>query len=422
MLIEFSVTNYRSIKGTQSFSMSASKGDELKGTNTFSLEYPNKLELLSSAAIYGPNAAGKSNFLRAMATMSDIVAFSASNHQEADRFDIEPFKLDPVSLDEPSEFEIVFIADGVRYQYGFSATKTKIHDEWLMAYPKGRTQRWFSRVWDVSSNSYKWDLGNALTGDKNIWMKATRDDALFLSTAIQLNSAQLKPIYDWFQLKLRFTNVSGWSDDYSAGLCTSEKKLEILNFLKAADIDIDDILVKKEKFDPSSLPESMPEHVRELISKNMKDKDVFDIKTQHKNVNGELIPFEFEDESDGTRKLFSFSGPWLHSLKKGNVLLIDELHDNLHPKLVHFLVKLFHSRTTNPNNAQLIFTTHETSILTQDIFRRDQIWFCDKLEDKATIIYPLSSFSPKKGRENLEISYLSGRYGALPFIGDLEVL
>ncbi|MGP2785413.1 MULTISPECIES: AAA family ATPase [Serratia] len=420
MLIEFSITNFRSIAGTQTFSMNASKLNELRESNTFSLESPNKLELLRSAVIYGPNAAGKSNFLQAMREMGEIVVTSASSKQAGDAFDTEPFRLDSEMRKSPTEFEVVFIAGNVRFQYGFTVTKNKVLEEWLMAYPKGRTQRWFHRVWDDVKCTYLWDMGNALVGEKQVWLKATRDNALFLSTAVQLNSEQLKPIFDWFRLKLRFSNVIGWSYDFSADVCTSDKKDEILSFLKAADIDIDDISVKKDKFDPSGLPEGMPDYVKEMIVKNMKDEEVFDIKTLHKDNNGELIPFNLEDESDGTRKVFSFAGPWMHSLKHGNILFIDELHDNLHPKLVHFLVDLFHSKKTNPNNAQLIFTTHETSILTQNVFRRDQVWFCDKDENKATVIYPLTDFSPRKGREDLEAAYLSGRYGALPFIKKME--
>ncbi|WP_235784794.1 AAA family ATPase [Serratia fonticola] len=402
--------------------MNASKINDLKESNTFALDAPNKLELLRSAVIYGPNAAGKSNFLQAMREMGEIVVTSASSKQTGDAFDTEPFRLDSEMRNSPTEFEVVFIAGNIRFQYGFTVTKNKVLEEWLMAYPKGRTQRWFHRVWDDTNSAYHWDMGNALVGEKQVWQKATRDNALFLSTAVLLNSEQLKPIFDWFRLKLRFSNVNGWSYDFSADVCTSDKKNEILSFLKAADIDIDDISVKKDKFNPSDLPEEMPDYVKEMIVKNMKDEDVFEIKTLHKDNRGELISFNLGDESDGTRKVFSFAGPWMHSLKHGNILFIDELHDNLHPKLVGFLVALFHSKKTNPNNAQLVFTTHETSILTQNVFRRDQVWFCDKDENKATVIYPLTDFSPRKGREDLEAAYLSGRYGALPFIKKMEAI
>jgi Predicted ATPases len=133
-----------------------------------------------------------------------------------------------------------------------------------------------------------------------------------------------------------------------------------------------------------------------------------------------MIPFILDDESTGTQKLFAFAGPWLDTLKNGYVLFVDELHDNLHPKLVQYLVELFHDAKTNPRNAQLFFTTHETSILNQSVFRRDQVWFCEKDERSATQLFPLTDFSPRKNRDNLEAAYLSGRYGAVPFIEPLK--
>ena len=156
--------------------------------------------------------------------------------------------------------------------------------------------------------------------------------------------------------------------------------------------------------------------MRELISEELRNEKFLDIRTIHKSAEGKSVSFEFKEESEGTQKLFSFAGPWIDSLKHGNVLFIDELHDNLHPTLVKFLVQLFHSDVTNKNNAQLVFTTHETSILNQDIFRRDQVWFCEKNKDQASQVYPLTDCSPRKGRENLELAYLSARYGALPFV------
>ncbi len=164
----------------------------------------------------------------------------------------------------------------------------------------------------------------------------------------------------------------------------------------------------------------MAEAYKQQLAKELKNKDLLEIKTVHQTLDGRTVMFEFDEESDGTRKLFSFAGPWLDSLKNGYVLFIDELHDNLHPKLVRFLIELFHNPETNPNNAQLVFTTHETSILSQEVFRRDQIWFCEKDEGQATELIPLSDFSPRKGRENLELSYLAGCYGALPYIRKLK--
>lgn len=151
------------------------------------------------------------------------------------------------------------------------------------------------------------------------------------------------------------------------------------------------------------------------------DHNICTIQTVHKTQDGREVVFDLEDESDGTKRFFSFAGPLMDALDSGYVLAIDELNNSLHPKLIQFLVGLFHNQKTNPKNAQLVFTTHETSILDQSIFRRDQIWFCEKGSDQASTLYPLTAFSPRKNRENLEANYLAGRYGALPYLRLAEV-
>lgn len=418
MLIEFEVKNWRSIKGAQTLSLVMDKGGELVESNSFNLAAPAITKLLRSSVIYGPNAAGKSNLINAMQTMKLIVVESASKSQRGDPIPVVPFLLDSETEEAPTEFEVTVVADGVRYQYGFSTTTERITEEWLLAYPVGRPQRWFGRAWDSEKKIYKWEKCNALSGQKQLWQDSTRENALFLSTAVQLNSQQLQPVYDWFKKTL---HVGGMSTRFTASLCKDgDQKKGVLEFLRAADFDIHDVVVESEKMSIKHLPDDMPDIVKTSLLAEMKDTEVFNVKTVHKSFQGGLIPFDFEDESDGTQKLFSFAGPWLDTLKNGYVLFVDELHDNLHPKLVQFLVKLFHSSKTNPNNAQLIFTTHETSILDQDVFRRDQIWFCEKDNEQATQLYPLTKFSPRKGRENLEASYLAGRYGALPYPRSLK--
>lgn len=415
MLIEFCVANFRSIREKQTLSLVKAHGDELAATNIAKVTAVQKFELLRSAAIYGPNAGGKSNLLLAMRTMQRIVIESATR-QRGDDLPVTPFRLSDSTVGAPSEFEATFIVDGVRYQYGFASTDKRIHEEWLIAYPKGRAQHWFSRLWNSTDQEYQWHLGTQLAGEKLLWKNTTRENALFLSTAVQLNSRQLQPIYDWFKTYLHTTDVDGWAPGFSASLCEGEEKKKILSFLKGADIDIDDILIEKEPFDPKSLPEEMPDSVRQEIITRFKDKHFIEINTVHKSSEGKDITFDIDDESDGTQKLFAFAGPWIDSLANGYVLFIDELNNSLHPKLVEYLVRLFHSNKTNPLNAQLIFTTHETSILNQNLFRRDQVWFCERGNDKSTTLTPLTDFKPRKGRENLEAAYLSGRYGALPYV------
>jgi hypothetical protein len=424
MLIEFSVTNFRSIAGTQTFSFVADESKQDGDKQVFvpsGSEYVAKLNLLKTAAVYGANAAGKSNVIKAMSVMKRVISQSAKSGQRGDELPVAPFKLDADLAKAPSEFEAVFIADGVRYQYGFSASASRIFEEWLFAYPKGRPQNWFNRAWDAESKTYQWSFGTGLLGEKQVWKNATRENALFLSTAVQLNSEQLKPVFDWFDDHLRMIGVNGFPPVFSAEYCFKSGGLhEVLNFLKQGDVGIDDLEVKADAFNPEALPEDMPQALRDMLLNEMQGKEVYEIQTMHRSAQGDMIPFILDDESTGTQKLFAFAGPWLDTLKNGYVLFVDELHDNLHPKLVQYLVELFHDAKTNPRNAQLFFTTHETSILNQSVFRRDQVWFCEKDERSATQLFPLTDFSPRKNRDNLEAAYLSGRYGAVPFIEPLK--
>jgi len=424
MLIEFSVSNWRSLKETQALNLILAKGNELTESNSFQPVAPATAQLLRSAAVYGSNAAGKSNLLRAMRVMKGMVMDSAKG-QRGDAIPVVPFLLDSATEKAPTEFEVTFVAESVRYQYGFSATAERIQEEWLFAYPHGRAQKWLGRAWregpEPGTGVYEWEKCNSLSGQKQLWQESTRQNALFLSTAVQLNSKQLQPVYDWFKYTLRMANVSGWSPSFTASLCKdTEQREKVMEFLRAADFNIQDVLVESEKMSAKHLPDDMPDELKVTLLKDLMDSEVFDIKTVHRSSEGRLITFGFEEESDGTQKFFAFAGPWLDALKNGYVLVIDELHDNLHPKMVRFLVQLFHNAETNPKNAQLVFTTHETSILNQDVFRRDQIWFCEKDAKQATRLYPLTDFSPKKGRENLEANYLAGRYGALPYLRNLK--
>ena len=419
MLIEMSVTNFRSFRETQTLSLMKGTGNELVSENTFEAEGDaNKFQLLRAAVVYGANASGKSNFLAALEAMRGVVVGSATN-QRGDLLPVMPFRLSPETCEAPCEFEAVFILDGVRYQYGFSATSERIHEEWLFAYPKGRAQQWFSREWSEKSKQYEWELGRGLVGEKQLWQKSTRDNALFLSTAVQLNSEQLQPVFDWFTNKLKVALSSNWAPAFSASIVEKGEGEKIVDFIRSADIVIDDIRAETKSLE-DALPDDMPKAARKEILDEMKGAKVYEVKTVHKDSGGKGVEFAFDEESDGTQKLFSMAGPWFDVLENGRILCVDEMHAHLHPELVKFLIQLFHSNETNPKNAQLIFTTHETSIMSQKIFRRDQIWFCERDKNQATSLYPLTDFSPRKGREKLGAAYLSGRYGAVPFVRDIQ--
>lgn len=419
MLIEFNVSNFLSIREQASLSMVATKGPELANGNTFSTYVSAAPYLLRSSAIYGANAAGKSNFIKALQLMRGLVLQSYIKVQANEKLPITPFLLDEESSLKPTEFEVTFINQGVRYQYGFSATVERIIEEWLLAYPSGKAQRWIERRYDEESGLYRWGGMGNLTGKKELWKEATRPNALFLSTAMQLNNQQLQPVFSWFANKLHIVGFGRWSQSFTKNFCKNENiKKQITGFLKAADVDIDDIELEEKKVDLQNLPDDMPEELRRHLEEELK----LQVKTIHTLKTGRKIFFDLNDESDGTQKIFALSGPWLDTLENGYILIIDELHDNLHPLMVKFLVSLFHNPETNPKNAQLIFTTHDTSILNQEVFRRDQIWFCEKDTHQATTIYPLTDFSPRKGVENLERGYLSGRYGALPYLTSIKAV
>lgn len=415
MLIRLTVENYKSIYEPQTLNLEAMPYKEKSESNLISWgNEHNNLNLLRTVAIYGPNSGGKSNFISALAQMCKIVNRSAKN-QVDDELPYNPFKLSTDALDKPTELEAEFIVDDIKYLYGFTYNKTRILSEWLFAYPKKKAQKWFLRAWD--GEEYKWETGRNLVGEKQTWINSTSQNSLFLSTAVQLNSAQLQPIYTWFKQRVAIAGVEGWSHQYSARECDkTERKEKILGLLRSVDIVLDDITVEKEEFDPSSLPDQLSNEFKAKIAEQFKNETIYKPVFQRKNNKGSLIDFDLSEESDGTNRFFSFAGPWLDALEAGRVLVVDELNSNLHPLLVKHLVSLFHCPKSNTNNAQLIFTTHETSILNQDIFRRDQVWFMQKDKDSMSELYSLSDFTPRKGFDNLEDRYLSGSYGALPFV------
>lgn len=427
MLIEFSVVNYRSIKERQTFSMVSNSGRELQDSNTISL--PNhKLELLRSAAIYGPNASGKTNLIEALKTMEKIVLSSAKG-QRGDELPIIPYLFDRQTQMQPAEFEIIFVSNDVRYQYGFAATGSQVLEEWLFAYPKGRAQSWIERKFNEEKQEYEWGKMDKLAGAKSLWQAATRPNALFLSTAIQLNNTQLQPVFDWFDNVLRIIPIGGLSPSFTIAQCEShDNKQEIIDFLNIADFAISDLEITSEKIDIERILEDLPIRIQDelkgRLNSNTENLDIkqYDVKAVHKGADGDRFLLDMKEESDGTQKFFAFAGPWLDVLKNGYVLMVDELNDNLHPQMVKFLVQMFHNDAVNIKNAQLVFTTHETSILSQDVFRRDQVWFTEKDEYNATTLYPLSDFRPRKDVENLEKNYLQGRYGALPYFRDIANL
>ena len=421
MLIEFRLSNFMSFRESAKLSMVKAAGDELAETNTFSPAAPSTPDLLCSTAVYGPNASGKSNLVHALRVMRRLVLRSVEEGQKGKPIPVIPFRLDATSRNRPSEFEIVFVSEGVRYQYGFAATSERILEEWLVAYPKGRPQRLIERRYDEASDSDEWGGMAKLTGAKKVWQDATRSNALFLSTAIHLNNRQLAPVFEWFWKVLHIVGPDGLPPVYSMTACEeAEGRRKILAFLDAADIHIDDIEIKENKVDAKHFPPEVLDTLR-----HDKEDQYVTVKSPlalHRLENGETESFEWGEESDGTKKLFEFAGPMQEALERGYVVVVDELNNHLHPLLAEYLVQLFHSPERNAANAQLLLTTHDTSLLDQRLLRRDQVWFCRQDRKRGTHLYPLLDHSPRKGSENLAHGYLSGRYGATPYIKGVPLI
>ena len=421
MLIQFSVENFKSIKEEQTLSLVKNSADEMP-ENYFNPNAPATPDLLKTAVIYGANASGKSSLLKALASMQSIIK-NSFNKKLDESIDLEPFLLDPTTRIQPTTFQAVLVVNmpsetgelqPVRVEYGFSADRKQVYEEWLSVYPKGREQAWFHRLYNDETKIFDWKDSNFFKGQKENLKKSTRSDQLFLSTAVHLNSEQLKPIYDNFTQNFMIISSDRISNEMSKNFCKydeSGKKL-ILSLLKQADIDVEDIVIKKPNISLKDLPKNIPEEFKQQIAKELAEN--FDVFFIHLDNQGNKVAINLHDESDGTQKVFEFSSLIFYVLTKSATLIIDEFNKSLHPDLVRFLVKIFNSKA----KAQLIFTTHETSILRKDLLRRDQVWFCEKGKDKSTSLYPLTDFSPHKGREDIEECYLHGRYGGKPIIKD----
>ena len=419
MLIEFHVSNFRSFYEEQTLSLVAGNLTELP-ENVFEACGPEGFRLLRSAAVYGPNASGKSNLVKAAHFFSDFVRKSSEQHSNEESLRPPPFRLSQKAQKQESTFEVQFLLDGVRYQYGFSLGQQRVREEWLYAFPKSRPQKWFHRE-RGSADEVDIRFGSSLLGEKQRLREFTRKDTLFLTVAAKWNHAQLTPVSDWITNNLRHIYPH---DEFGIRTYTTERLRDdrvfrewAVNLLGAADLGIEGITVRA--ISPSDVPQfaSIPKKLQESISAGDVLVPVFSHRSMSENVE---TSFAFGDESDGTQRLYDLLGPWWDSLEHGYTLFVDELDASMHPLLIRRLVQSFNDPAINRNGAQLIFTTHDTSLLTETVLRRDQVWFTEKSADGSTRLYSLHDYRPRKG-EALERGYLSGRYGAIPDLSELEL-
>lgn len=449
MLVEFRVRNFRSFRDPQVLSLVAASDKELRDSNTAQTAAL-KHRLVRSAIIYGPNASGKSNLILALGFVHLFILTAVNSPPARGQRAIEhpllrPFLLGQAERQAPTEFELIFIQQGVRYQYGLVLDRERIHEEWLIAYPKGQPQTWFERrrrgdsppgrtaerqrslfdgiePVDLPVADDAWYFGPRLGGEKQRLADITRPDVPFLAAAATFGNAQLRGVFDWFAARLAVLNPWGRPDLFgeTARRAAEDPRLRarLRDLLAHADIGIDDFAVRVVPLaDDATLPHLPSELQQALSGMNLQRTEVRMRHRAPETAEG-AVELAGEDESLGTQRFFSIAGPIIRALEHGQVLAVDEIDDSLHPLLVRRLVELFHSPATNPHGAQLIMNTHDATMLDTRLFRRDQIWFTEKDGSGGSRLYPLSDYRPRKD-EALSKGYLHGRYGAVPALFDL---
>lgn len=412
MLLEFRVGNYRSIRDEQVLSLVASTDVELADTHLMPTGLKSIPSAVRSAVVYGPNASGKSTLLFALNYMRALVAESAAVIQPGQIYNVQPFRLDQAFAKAPTTFEMTFLVDGVRHQYAFEMTPQRFVSESLVVYRTSKPTKWYSRRLMDDGETYEYEFSTYLTGSRKLWQDSTRPNALFLSTAAQLNSELLSPVFRAIVDSIAYLPAgSAFDPDVTTSLLTTEEgRAAIRDFLAAADISISDVQAVPRR----GVRQHFVFHAGGgMAPGSSEEREMFVPVFQHVTPKGSAT-FEFHEESDGTQRLYGLAAPVIDVLKRGRILVVDELDSSLHPLLVRRLISMFHDPSMNKAGAQLIFSTHDTSLLDHTLFRRDQIWFTEKDSDQATRIYPLTDFSPRK-HEAWERGYLTGRYGAVPF-------
>lgn len=387
MLLQFSVTNHRSIKENAIISMKAAADKTMK---EILISPDGKKELLPVMAIYGANAAGKSNVLHALLLMREMVCGIYAKPLKGTELPYEPFAFVDGET-EPTELEIIYYYKGIKYDYGFSFDRNKVISEYLYHWPNGREALIFSR------ENGKYEFRESIQ-EQLILARRTPDNRLYLTSSNEWNCMQTEKAYLWFQQKLCGLISTGGSNETTIDAIreSEQEKQRILKEMMLADLGICDIVLS------GSAEKPIVSTIHQLIDSEGNQK-------QYTLLLGQ--------ESMGTQRFFSRIGLWMEAMKSGAVLVVDEIEASMHPLLTRHLIEMIQDKTINQNHAQLIFTTHDTGLLDLTLLRRDQIWFAEKDENTMqTDIYALTEFSPRK-QENIAKGYLQGRYGAVPFIG-----
>lgn len=422
MLLEFRVKNFLSIKDEVCLDLKATNITDFEETNVIRTE---RYNVLKGAVIYGANSSGKSNLIKAMSTMRRVVFQSFEKSSTSD-LNIQPFLLDTISEKEPSFFEVTFLLNAVKYRYGFELTNSEVKAEWLMETKKIAEKYLFVREKDGI------DVNAQYKEAKDLEEK-TRANALFLAVIDQFNGKLAGQIMMWFN---NFITISGLSHEGYKGVTfemleKKESKNLLQSFYNDLDLGFDNLELTKKEFNTNDIPEDMPESIIKQLLSDLEGKKIIDVKTLHKKrnpVDNVFTDVEFDmrsQESSGTNKVFNISGPIFDVLTDGGILVIDELDASLHPLITLSITRLFNSREQNPKSAQLIFSTHDTNLFSYGKFRRDQIYFIEKDKNFSSDLYSLVEYKGDGGLtvrkdRKFEKDYIQGKYGAIPFVGNVS--
>lgn len=412
MLVEFKVSNFYSIKDEVVLGFKASHSKEL----TKNIIPYKHVGLLKSIGIYGANATGKSNIIKAIYFVWGLTKFSHSYNAET-KIPPTQFKLDNKNLTKPSSFEITFTKNNVRYQYGFSCLDSKILKEYLFKWDdtsnKPRRATVFRRE---NIKEFKFNVDK-----KKQQMIASQmsENVLYLSRAAAFNFDKVRDVYDFLVNDLIVNFNPSWNEYTKINAASnSELKNRIVDILQKADFGgISDIVIKrKEAKMIVGIQANLTSNIAKFNPIPETDKYIYVAKFLHKISPEETVEFNEWEESNGTIRMFSLLGPIFDILDNGKVMVIDELETSLHPSISEFIVRLFHSKL-NKKNAQLIFTTHNTNLLNSEVLRRDQIYITSKEPNKGTRLDSLIKFKLREGMDFQRV-YLTGRVGGLPFIDE----
>lgn len=413
MLLQFSVENFLSIKDKVTFSMVASSDTSLD----YNLINLKKENVLKSAIIYGPNASGKTNIIKSLSYMREMILNSDKNMPD-ESIDVNPFRLDKMYEGKPSRFEIVFEIDKIKYIYGFSLNKYKVCSEYLYYYPHGKVATVFERNID---NNPIYRFTTDIKRQKDLVVN-TPDNTLYLSKSANLNYEKSSIVVKWFRDKMGtirprdfyLPNLSKYTKAVLAEAQDDITKMQVMDLISKADKGITDVRIKEIDISDDYLKD-FPKDVRDMYIEDARRK----VETMHlgvdKDGNKIEVAFDLSEESSGTQKIFNMAGAFIEVLSNGEILVMDEIETSLHPHLVRYLVDIFHNPKYNRYGAQLIIATHNTTLLRPNIMRRDQVWFTEKKADQSTDLRSLYEYNERKDK-NMEKGYLSGRYGAIPIL------